>query len=89
MVVCESRVRALAVFQNSRIIDDLCDVFWKKGIVFTKIKLESLDSNADLSDSKVLFGTTGLLYMMATCNLYKIKLYLKRALRTRDLGKWI
>ena len=59
MIICESRVRTLALFQIYRLVDDLCDVFLKKGLVFTKIKSESTDANADLRDIKVCSAPLG------------------------------
>ena len=48
--------------------DDMYDVFLKKGSVFTKADKEMLDFERRTQQYKALFGTTGLLCMMAICN---------------------
>ena len=41
------------MFAVSTFADDMCDVFLKKGFVFTKVDVESLDSNADRSNASL------------------------------------
>jgi len=74
---------------DSASADDMCDVFLKKGIIFTKASYEKSGVERQSRWYKALCCSIELLCLLDIYNLETIKLYIRRVLRTRDLGKWI